>query len=305
MLCKDLRSYPNMNGGLLPCGQCMPCRINRRRDWTVRLILEAHAHEENSWVTFTYDDRFLPFDMEHKKLGRSFGSVVAPTLWRPDYQNFLKRFREKTGLTSKDFKYFISGEYGEKYGRPHYHACLFGIGSRYKKDIEFAWSVLDDDRQRHPIGNVFHGSLTWDSAQYTAGYTIKKMTAFDHGELDGRYPEFGQGSKGISLIAVDDVLNYMSIHRLNDVPDHFVYQGKPVPVPRYIKNKLRQKLGISNEESQAEWKADMRILSQSYQNSQAFKEGKSLKSFWLEENRQTLLNQDARLKLFYEKEKLL
>lgn len=302
MLCKSPRTYPTAPGGLLPCGQCKPCKINRRRDWTVRLVLEAHAHEENSWVTLTYAEDNLPTNYVRARDGRIFGSVGKPTLCRPDYQNFLKRFRERTGLTSKDFKYFIAGEYGEKYGRPHYHVCLFGIGPRYKKDIEHAWSLLDDDRQRYPIGNVFHGSLTWDSCQYTAGYTVKKMTSFTHEELDGRYPEFGQGSKGLALVAVDDVLHYMSLHRLNDVPSYFLYQGKQVPVPRYIKIRLRQQLGICDEEAQAEWKSKMYDMRVRLKNSQtAF----SLEDLYEEENGQSLLNQDARIKLFYEKEKLL
>ena len=34
-------------GGIVPCGQCNPCRQNRRRQKTGRLVLEASQHEHS------------------------------------------------------------------------------------------------------------------------------------------------------------------------------------------------------------------------------------------------------------------
>jgi len=299
MLCKAPRTFPKSHGGLLPCGYCKPCKINKRRDWTTRLILESNNHADNLWITLTYNDDHLPRGYDHPRLLRRFGSLHAPSLKREDYQNFFKRLRNYVDVP---FKFFISGEYGDKYHRPHYHACLFGLGDRHREAIKKAWATRDENYELQPIGNIYFGTLTWDSAQYTVGYTIKKMTSFHHDDLKGRYPEFGQASKGISLLAVEDVLKYIKRYQLQTVPKHLLINGKKVPVPRYMKIKLRQHLGISNEEAQQDWKDEMYSMRLRAKNS---KTAVTLPALYEEENRQSLINQDAKLKLFYEEEKLL
>ena len=89
---------------------------------------------------------------------------------------------------------------------------------------------------------------------------------------------------------------------MNSVPTFLLIGGKQVPVPRYIKQKLRLRLGISDEEAQAEWKAEMYNMRLRLK---ASKTEFSLSSLFEVENRQSLINQDAKLKLFYQKEKLL
>ena len=44
----------------VPCGQCLACRINRRREWLARLHLEALDHDVVLFATLTYSDEFLP-----------------------------------------------------------------------------------------------------------------------------------------------------------------------------------------------------------------------------------------------------
>lgn len=299
MLCKSPRTYKTTAGGLLPCGQCKPCKINRRRDWTTRLVLESKSHARNLWLTLTYNHQTLPMSLMHPRLGRTFGSEDFPTLWREDYQNFFKRLRS---YDVPDFKFFISGEYGEQYHRPHYHVCLFGLDNSFRNAILSAWSYRDNHYKQQPIGNVFFGDLNWDTCQYTCGYTLKKMTSFDHEDLYGRYPEFGQGSKGLALLAVEDIIKYMDKHRLNQVPTVLYMNGKQIPVPRYMKAKLYAHYQVSKEEQQAQWQEDMLLMRYRARNS---KTAPSIERLYEEENRQSLLNQDARLKLFYEKEKLL
>ena len=40
---------------LLPCGQCVGCRLDHSREWAVRCMLEAKEHQFNWFVTFTFD----------------------------------------------------------------------------------------------------------------------------------------------------------------------------------------------------------------------------------------------------------
>ncbi len=50
-------AYPNLiNSILRPCGQCQNCRINKQREWTGRILLEAQMYPISSFVTLTYAD---------------------------------------------------------------------------------------------------------------------------------------------------------------------------------------------------------------------------------------------------------
>ena len=91
----------------VPCGQCIGCRLERSRQWAVRCIHEASLHEDNCFITLTYDDAHLPTDL---------------SLNVSHFQKFMKRLRKRFG---EGIRFFHCGEYGENFGRPHYHACLF------------------------------------------------------------------------------------------------------------------------------------------------------------------------------------
>ncbi len=62
-----------------PCGQCLPCRINKRRVGTYWLMLELFCHDLSCFVTLTYDD-------EHISENHS--------LVKRDVQLFMKRLRK-------------------------------------------------------------------------------------------------------------------------------------------------------------------------------------------------------------------
>ena len=149
------------NGASFGCGQCMPCRINKRRVWAHRIMLEALVSPSASFLTMTYNDDNLP----------DGGSLVVR-----DVQLYWKRLR-KAGYS---FRYFVCGEYGDESERPHYHAALFGVPPCYC-----------DFRSPHPKchcvefkglwgkGNLYWGEVTPASAHYIAGYVTKKMNKED------------------------------------------------------------------------------------------------------------------------------
>jgi len=107
MLCNKPYRKGNAEFG---CGQCMPCRFNRRRLWTARLLLEATQHENKSFITLTYNDKNAPKDHS-----------LDPS----HYKNFIKRLRK--AIYPKKIRYYLVGEYGDHTQRPHYHAALFGL----------------------------------------------------------------------------------------------------------------------------------------------------------------------------------
>ena len=92
----------------LPCGRCIGCRISYSRDWAVRCVAHADMFLNNSFITLTYQDSKLP---------------VNGSLDYTHWVKFMKRLRKKFGRV----RYYMCGEYGETFGRPHYHACLFNF----------------------------------------------------------------------------------------------------------------------------------------------------------------------------------
>lgn len=145
----------------LPCGQCIGCRLERSRQWAVRIMHEASLHESNWFLTLTYSPEHLPPDLSLRKR---------------DFQLFCKRVRKRIG----PFRFFHCGEYGERSGRPHYHACVFGIDFPDKVYFKgdgpnrlYRSDVLDS---LWKLGFVVIGSLTFESAAYVARYILKKVT---------------------------------------------------------------------------------------------------------------------------------
>ena len=92
----------------LPCGQCVGCRLERSRQWAIRCMHEAQLHERNSFVTLTYK-----------------GDVPDEGLRYRDFQLFMKRLRKYA--SGQQIRFYMCGEYGDEKGRPHFHACLFGV----------------------------------------------------------------------------------------------------------------------------------------------------------------------------------
>lgn len=122
---------------------------------------EAACHEENAFVTLTVDDAHLPPD----------GSLD-----RAAFPGFMKRLRAR--VAPRRVRFFHAGEYGETYGRPHYHACLFGW---WPPDAEFARMRGEHRVYRSallaelwPDGFNEVGSVTFESAAYVARYMVKK-----------------------------------------------------------------------------------------------------------------------------------
>lgn len=147
----------------LPCGQCVGCRLERSRHWATRCVHEASLHQDNVFITLTYNPENLPPDCGLRK---------------KHFQNFLKRLRKF--IAPKKIKFYMCGEYGDTTNRPHYHAILFGHNFS-------DWVYLFDSPSGEPIytsptlekiwshGFVTIGSVTFESAAYVARYCMKKI----------------------------------------------------------------------------------------------------------------------------------
>ena len=105
---------------LIPCGQCIGCRIRQREDWTTRIELEARDYpKEQVWfITLTYDDDHVPgMIVKTGEIMRKVQYTWKPGEKRPesvqillyeDIQKFLKRLRK---AYRGKLRYFVAGEY--------------------------------------------------------------------------------------------------------------------------------------------------------------------------------------------------
>lgn len=157
----------------VPCGRCVGCRLERSRQWALRCIHEARMHKQNCFITLTYNDENLPADK---------------SLHYEDFQKFMKRLRRKFG---EGVRFYMCGEYGENLGRPHFHACLFGVDFADKKlwrkspsgAFLYRSATLE---QLWPFGYSSIGDVTFETAAYVARYIMKKITG-EAAELHYRF----------------------------------------------------------------------------------------------------------------------
>lgn len=163
----------------LPCGQCIGCRLERSREWAVRIMHEASLHEVNSFLTLTYDDANLP---------NAIYSLQKPPT---DMQKFLKRLRKAYGK----IRYYYCGEYGDLLLRPHYHACVFGYRPTDGVRVSARLWRSDTLSRIWGLGHTVYGDVVFDSAAYVARYITKKITGDRAGDHYGdRAPEHCQMS---------------------------------------------------------------------------------------------------------------
>lgn len=228
------------------CGQCMPCRFNRRRVWTGRLLLESDLYPVSCFATLTYDKDHVP------------GELVPR-----DLQLFLKRLRKR--LFPQKVRFYGVGEYGDVNLRPHFHIVLFGVGAGLKVGLHGA--KVNGVIQRNcscviceswTDGLVHVGEVNDKTLAYTCKYVTKMMTSKKDKRLEGKYPEFsrmslgGRDKKGgIGLGAVRFILDAVTtnggaayVNRMGDVPGRIRTSGRMWPLGRYLLGKLRADYGL-------------------------------------------------------------
>lgn len=148
---------------IVPCGQCVACRLNKVRDWTLRIMHEARFYKDNVFLTITYSPENLPID---------------GCIHKEDLQLFMKRLRKALG--EEKIRFFACGEYGERYLRPHYHLILFGIGQNHpifkgKKWDNRAKGYFLPEFKPWNKGIAFIGEVNHSTARYVASYVNKKQ----------------------------------------------------------------------------------------------------------------------------------
>jgi len=208
----------------VPCGQCIGCRLERSRQWAMRCVHEAQFHEQKSFITLTYNDDHLPKD----------GSLD-----KSHFQKFIRSLRKRTG---RKIRYFHCGEYGDTDGRPHYHAIIYGYAfpdKRFHNRNAQGNEIFKSDELEEIWGRGYCwiGSVTFESAAYTARYILKKVNGEEaENHYNGRQPEYIT----MSLKPAIGAQWYDKFSEEVFPSDFVVLRGRKLKPPKYYANKLEK-----------------------------------------------------------------
>lgn len=132
----------------------------------MRCVHEASLYDQNSFITLTYA----------KEIKQDWCSLDYR-----DVQLWLKRLRKSE--PNKKIRFYMCGEYGENFGRPHYHVILFNHDFNDKYPIRLLERNSNHKIYRSPKleelwphGFSSIGAVTFESAAYVARYCMPKVT---------------------------------------------------------------------------------------------------------------------------------
>jgi hypothetical protein len=261
---KPSNGYP-FHAAQVPCGYCIGCRLEKSRQWALRCTHEAKMHKQNCFITLTFNPESLAkrarksldvreFQLFMKKLRqhiyrsslRAFKARHSTSLRRGPRRLSVGPIVRKALRKKASVRFYHCGEYGAKYGRPHYHACLFGYNFPDKKLFKTTpnGSKLYTSKTLEklwPYGYHSIARFDFNTAAYVARYTLKKIygaAAIHHypedvnsttGEVTSLQPEYSTMSRrpGIGKPWLD---RYQS----DIYPKDFVsHQGREMRPPRF------------------------------------------------------------------------
>lgn len=169
------RFYPSIGerSFTVPCGKCAECAKKKQSAVQALSLLQANKAGTVHFFTFTYRDdvcpvavsemtadgpRVIAFERGVEKWKNEKGMFKnalhyakdgyfrAASLCREDLKKIIKRFRricERENLPlDENFQYLACGEYGERRGRPHFHALFYGLTNRQACLLRDLWSVV-------------------------------------------------------------------------------------------------------------------------------------------------------------------
>ena len=203
--------YSRKYNTFFPCGCCLACRAKKAMEWSLRLALEEVYHKDTAFVTLTYAPEHLP----------AYGSL-EPT----DMQSFLKRLRRRLNYK---IRFYGCGEYGDKFGRAHYHLIIFGLKMEDWHKVHLAWGKGRVECEKPMSQKAF---------KYVSGYVNKKIGREKEWRLKNPLlkPMFQRCSLGLGLRFVLEKVPFYT--------DRLIIGDRHRYIGRYLKNKLADKFGI-------------------------------------------------------------
>lgn len=142
------KKYTNTkkNGGVIPsivdnrtkyvaigCGQCIECRKQKARDWTIRLMEDIKEYKNGKFITLTFSEDSLNElkNVVENKYGKDFindENLICTIAVR----RMLERYRKKYGKSMRHWLITEKGHTGTK--RIHIHGIIY-IDKSYEIEI--------------------------------------------------------------------------------------------------------------------------------------------------------------------------
>lgn len=221
----------------LPCGKCIGCKTAKATEWAERCSHEAKKYTNNTFITLTYEDNYLPNE----------GWLDAD-----EFTRFLKRLRKRAEYDRNivcdsrfGIRYFACGEYGEKTARPHYHAILFNADFADKQRVGKNLYHSDILRSLWPYGHNRVGDASPAAASYIAQYALKKQ-GDGSTDADGVWKPapFLRMSRNLGK-------DWLEQNQQDLEKGFFVRDGKPRKIPRTYLLRIKEKNGFLYDAIQA------------------------------------------------------
>lgn len=248
----DYKTGGNIYNIPLNCGKCYDCIKRRIQQWAFRLDMENKRSISALFVTLTYDTMTVPLT-----------SKLNMTLRKKDVQDFMKRLRyyhknhdlvrselqlieQGKYQKRKPIKYYAVGEYGEQYGRPHYHIIIFNA---LQELIYLAWQITEEvagrcrEQIKEEYGNVKKikiGEIHIDNAnKNTIFYTLKYMEKKQSPKMrydPERVKEFSLQSKGLGENYIDKAT--IEWHKADKSRQYLTCGKHKIAMPKYYRKRI-------------------------------------------------------------------
>lgn len=229
----------------VPCGRCPECLKKRQNDWAIRIEKETDHILNNGgscyFVSITYADNSLPFDEE----------TGCVTLLKSDAQKFIETLKRRLIYYKQTkIRYYLCGEYGDNFGRPHYHAMIWLPGLQISAE-ELRPFIVDSWSNGIVLG-VYPFSTRL--ALYIAKYSTKQYGV----DYDGMQPPFGLMSLK-PAVGSCWVNSNRDFYLKNEQPYLTDRTGVRYSLPRYYKSRVYTIDGYNNYVNQCIAQHDLKL----------------------------------------------
>lgn len=207
--------YPlSISGFSVPCGKCGYCVKRRIQDWVIRCQIEAKKSFGTWFVTLTYEE--TNFELS-----------------KGDLQRYFKRLR-KAGY---EFTYFALGDYGDTFGRPHFHILFFNKGVFDSRALVDVWQA-GEVRDGNVPGFVRCDKVSFGRIHYVVSYGL--LARLDWNALDSRPKPFFLMSKR-PAIGKSYLTPSMCAHHVSLLKFYYQDGSYKKVLPRYLRDKIFEK----------------------------------------------------------------
>lgn len=225
------------------CGKCELCRVERRYSRALRIMLEAESWPESTYfITLTFDNEHLgDGELDHSEWSQ-FIKNFRQKFCQAQFCNIKDRGGKRHGRvyskTFKEIKQVMCGEYGDVFGRKHFHGIIFNHSF---SDVTFTGEysakgnqifTSESLRDVWKKGRVQVEKVTFDLALYVGSYITDPMD--DDPNVGRKKKQYGRFGNGIGLSWIRkywrDVLVAGKVKLID----------RDFPIPRYFSMKIAE-----------------------------------------------------------------